>query len=379
MNSGRRVILMTGDPATENMVVGALKSASSSAAVETCAGLSSLVSQLEKTAPPVALVDLDPAPKRMLADLDPIITRFGQTRFVALSTDVTSDLLLDAMQIGARHLLGKRSIESELAGVVSRFISGDFAGAKRQGLVVTVLSAGGGSGATTLALNIAHEIQLETSRPVLLADLDDRYGAVAAYLDREGEYGIADVLARKQIDEELIRTTVLAFSDRLHVLLSPASARSSRYQPIEYAAMNEFLNVCRRMYACTVLDAPRVPPAVAARLAQASTITYLMLQLSVKDIRTARTLLKTLGEMGVAPESVNLVISRYHRRSVISISQAREALGRDSLVVVGSDFRHALESMTYGQPLAEVAPRSPLRKELRDLALGLLEKSAATE
>lgn len=370
---------MTSDPATESSVAGALKAASGSASVETCAGLSNLIFQLEKSSPSVALVDLDPLPKRMLADLDPIITRFGQTRFVALSTEVTSDLLLDAMQIGARHLLGKRSIESELAGVVSRFISGDSAAPKRQGLVVTVFSAGGGSGATTLALNIAHEIQLETSRQVLLVDLDDRYGAVAAYLDREGEYGIADVLARKQIDEELIRTTALAFSDRLHVLLSPASARSSRYQPIEYASMNEFLSVCRRMYACTVLDAPRLAPAVAARLAQASTTTYLMLQLSVKDIRTARTLLKSLSELGVAPEKITLVISRYHRRSVISISQAREALGRESLVVVGSDFRHALESMTYGQPLAEVAPRSPLRKELRDLALGLLEAPTAAE
>lgn len=370
---------MTSDPATETSVTGVLKSAPGSAAVETCNSLANLVSLLEKTVPPVALVDLDPTPKRMLADLDPIITRFGQTRFVALSTDVTSDLLLDAMQIGARHLLGKRSIESELAGVVSRFIAGDAAGQRRQGLVVTVLSAGGGSGATTLALNIAHEIQLETSRQVLLADLDDRYGAVAAFLDREGEYGIADVLARKQIDEELIRTTALAFSDRLHVLLSPASARSSRYLPIDYAGINEFLTVCRRMYACTMLDAPRVAPDVAARLAAASNMTYLMLQLSVKDIRTARTLLKTLGELGVLPENITLVISRYHRRSVISLAQAREALGRDTLVVVGSDFRHALESMTYGQPLAEVAPRSPLRKELRDLALGLLATFAAAE
>jgi hypothetical protein len=94
------------------------------------------------------------------------------------------------------------------------------------------------------------------------------------------------------------------------------------------------------------------------------------------DIRTARLMVKSLTDQGVPPSSVTLVVSRYHRRSMISISQAREALGRDSLVVLGSDFRHALESMTYGQPLAEVAPRSPLRKEIRDLALGLPEMPA---
>ncbi len=379
MDPGRRVILMTNDPATLTSVSAVLRSANKPSAVETCTALPGLIAQLEKTSPGVALVDVDPEPRRMLADLDPIIARFAQTRFVALSAEVTSDLMLDAMQIGARHLLQKRSIESDLLGVLDRFVFGESIESKRQGLVVTVLSAGGGCGATTLALNIAHEVQLETSRPVLLTDLDDRYGAIAAYLDREGEYGIADVLARKQIDEELIRTTALAFSERLHVLLSPASVRSSRNQSIEYDSINEFLSVCRRSYACTVLDAPRLAPQVAARLAQASSTTFLLLQLSVKDIRTARTLLKSLTEQGVAPESVTVVISRYHRRSIISISQAREALGRDALVVVGSDFRHALESMTYGQPLAEVAPRSPLRKEIRELALGLLELPAAAE
>ena len=62
---------------------------------------------------------------------------------------------------------------------------------------------------------------------------------------------------------------------------------------------------------------------------------------------------------------------------MISLAQAKEALGRDSMELISSDYRHATESMTYGQPLAEVAPRSPLRKELRDLALKLLEAPAA--
>jgi pilus assembly protein CpaE len=379
MDAGRRVILLTNDPETLASVTAVLKSAKKPAALETCASLSNLVALLDNNAPGVALIDVDPDPRRILVELDPIIARFIQTRFVAISNEVTSDLMLDAMQIGVRLVLRKRSIEAELMSVLDRFVFGEAAGTRPQGMVVTVFSAGGGCGATTLALNLAHEIQMETSRPVLLADMDDRYGAIAAYLDKEGEYGIADVMARKQIDEELIRTTALTFSERLHVLLSPASVRASRHQPIEYESMNDFLNVCRRSYGCTVIDAPRLPHMVAARLAAASTRTFLLLQLSVKDIRTARTMLKSLAEQGVAPESITVVISRYHRRSIISMAQAREALGIETFAVLGSDFRHALESMTYGQPLAEVAPRSPLRKEIRELALGLLELPANPE
>jgi len=376
MDSGRHVVLMTNDSATMNSVAAALKSAKDSALLVNCTGLPHLVVQLEKLSPMVALVDVDPDPRRILSELDPILARFNQTRFVVLSSEASGDLLLEAMQIGARHLLQKRMIESGLAGVLGRFVSGESLGPKQQGLVVSVFSAGGGCGATTLALNLAHEVQLHTARSVLLVDLDDCYGALAACLDLDGDYGVADVLARKTIDEELIRTTAAAFSDRLHVLLSPASARSSRHRAMEFDAIDQFLAACRRAYSLTVLDAPRLDPQVAGQLARSSNTTFLMLQLSVKDIRAARVLLKSLTEQGVPPESITLVVSRYHRRSIISISQAREALGRDALVVIGSDYRHSLEAMTYAQPLAEVAPRSPLRKELRQLALEILEMPA---
>jgi pilus assembly protein CpaE len=378
MDAGRRIVLMSNDPPTQSAVAGILKTASQPMTLEMCTGLQALVAQLEKKPASVILVDIDPEQKRTLAGLDSVLSRFPQTRLVVLSHEVNNELMLEAMQVGARHLLPKRSIEADLLGVLGRFVFGESLGPKRRGQLVTVLSAGGGCGATTLSLNLAHEVQLETARPVLLVDLDEHYGSLAAYLNLEGDYGIADVLARKQVDEALLHTTALTFGDRLHVLLSPASTRPSAQRVMDYNSMSVFLDVARKAYGWTVLDAPRLPAEPLARIVGASTTTFLVLQLSVKDIRTARSLLKSLTDHGVSPESVTLVLSRYHRRSMISLSQAREALGRESLVVVGSDFRHALESMTYGQPLAEVAPRSPLRKEIRDMALGLPEMPAVS-
>jgi pilus assembly protein CpaE len=312
-----------------------------------------------------------------MRELEPLISRFNQTRFIVLTGGSANELIFEAMQIGARHLLSKKSIETELMGVLGRFIASDSATPTGRGVVYTVLSAGGGCGATTVALNLANELQLHTSRTVLLADLDTSYGALASYLGLEGQFGVADVLSRtRQIDEELIRTTAQSFTNHLHVLLSPANTRTARDAPLQFEALNEFLDGCRRAYSYTVLDAPRHSLDVSARLALGSAMTFIVLQLSVKDIHVARAILRSLIDQGVAPGAVSLVVSRYHRKSVISLPQAKEALGRDSLELVSSDYRHSLESMTYGQPLAEVAPRSPLRKDLRDLALKVLATPA---
>ena len=378
MDSIPRMVLMTGDSVTAKTVTEAIHSVNHSTVLETCSTLPQLVVHLESALPAVALVDLDPEPGRTLRDLDPLIVRFSSTRFVVLAGSAGNELVMEAMQVGARHLLLKKAIASDLPVALKRFMATRSPASAQWGSVYTVLSAGGGCGATTVALNVAQELQLHSSRPVLLVDLDSSYGALAAYLGLEGQYGIADILARKAaIDEELVRTTAQSFSDQLHVLLSPATSRPLLGTPLQYDSLDSLLRACSRAYAYTMVDAPRVPLEAAATLAQMSSMTFIVMQLSVKDIRVARSMLKSLSEHGVAPRSISLVVSRYHRRSVISLAQAKEALGRDSMELISSDYRHATESMTYGQPLAEVAPRSPLRKELRDLALKLLEAPAA--
>src|SRR6185436_8948194 len=115
------------------------------------------------------------------------------------------ELLLEAMQVGARHFLLKKSVPADLSNVLHRLCPESNVVA--QGAAVTVLSAGGGCGATTVAVNLAAELQaLDTdSRPALVADLDAHYGAVATYLGVDGEHGIYDLLTRAgALDGQLI-------------------------------------------------------------------------------------------------------------------------------------------------------------------------------
>ena len=67
-----------------------------------------------------------------------------------------------------------------------------------RGSAVTILSAGGGCGATTLAVNLAAELGAidPSSDPPLVVDLDYHYGAVSTYLAVQGDYGVLDLLNR---------------------------------------------------------------------------------------------------------------------------------------------------------------------------------------
>jgi pilus assembly protein CpaE len=379
MSTKQPILLVTNDPETAPAVNAALESNGHFVADGVCADLRELVACLERAPTTGALVDIDDQPVDMLGELDPIITRFVETRFIVLSKDYDNELVLEAMQIGARHFLLKRSIASELSGALRRLIPTGSVKGERRGSVITVLGASGGCGATTVAINLANELHAVSSEPTLVIDLDHCYGAVRTYLGLDGQYGIADVLAdAKRIDAQLVKSSALAYSDGLEALISPASTKISEPKPIQATNLGPALDACKRAYRFTVVDAPRVPSSVAVSLAHASYLTLIVFQLNVTDIRIVRDLLTVLSERGVSPERIMPLVNRYRRRhSMISLSEAETAVGSSALAVVRNDFRSVSRGINFGQPLAQAAPRSRTRRDLNQLAAKVLEGQAS--
>jgi pilus assembly protein CpaE len=370
MNHRAPVILFTQEAETERAVAAALSASARLSPGAVCRGLPDLIAQLENEPAPAVLVDIDREPKRILKEIDPVIGRFSATRFVILSKDMRSDLVIDAMQAGARHFLLKGSIPSELASVLDRLVAlNGTSKHEGHGTAVTVLSASGGSGATTIAVNLAGELQLLSSEPSLVVDLDPAYGAVAAYLGLRGQYGIADVLSSAaRIDRELIATTTVVHAQDIHVLLSPATTSFASPAALHLEHLEAAMRACKSAYKHTVVDAPRIPLDAAAALAHASELTFIVLQLTVKDVRVAREMLNQLSVRGVAADRIVPIANRYWKRShMLTLEEAQRALGVAPLPIT-NDFKSAVNAVNFGQLLAQAAKRSPLRDDLRKLA-----------
>src|SRR5688572_507115 len=294
--ANRRVLLLTNELATASAVTAGLQSNGKLADEDVCRDFRELSERLAETAAPAALVDIDEA--GALATLETLARRFPDTRFIVLASALDSQRMLEAMQIGARHYLLKHSIASELSGVLHRICPNGVSG--RAGMVFSVLSAGGGCGATTLAVNLANELALApasgTSRGgaggrALVVDLDTCYGAVGPYLGVEGEYGILDLLARNgPIDADLVETSSMAYGENLRVLVATSNARlggagAGDTTSLEPARIAAAVGACASSSPATVIDAPRLPLASAAELVRTCDMTLLLMQLTVKDIR----------------------------------------------------------------------------------------------
>jgi pilus assembly protein CpaE len=375
MNARINITLMTPDASVAAAVSAALHANGHVVAGAPVRDLRDLAPQLGRSPVAIVLIDLDPSPHQMLPQLERIIARFPTTRFVALASNVGNDLLLEAMQSGVRRVVMKQTISADLPGVLDRLSAPDLRAAGPSGEIMTILSASGGCGATTIAVNLAEEVALKRKQPTLLCDLDCAYGAVTSYLGLAPRYGADHVLHYAgDIDGQLIRSTATVHNDRIHVLASPVSTKTVG-ETLRFERLEHVLDSARRAYSLTIIDAPRLAVETTAALVAASTTTLLVLQLTVKDLRCARATIDALRDRGVDPASVIPVANRYVKRQLISLEEAAKALGGVEVVPIRNDYAPAVHGLNFGQTLSEAGPRSSLRRDLQDLLAKIESRS----
>lgn len=371
MSTRNEVLLVTRERETERVVVlGSEIEPQVFAQVSLCRDLKELASQLEERSFPVVLVDVDPQPMTALTELEPLVRRYPDTRFVVVLRDFQNDVVLEAMQVGARHCLVKSSITTDLPSVLRRLMRDVAQEGGVVNPVVTVFGATGGCGATTIALNLADEMASSLEGRVLLVDLDRHYGTAASYLGINAQFGVADVLAnRGVIDAQLIHSTATEYKEGFNVLVSPASVNMGSPEEIVFDQLGPFLAACRSSYEATVIDAPRVPMDVASTLAKTSVLSLIVFELNVIAVRAARAMWQGLVDRGVPVDSILPVANRFRKRNpMLGYDDAREALGGIEVAKVANDYDNIVRAINYGKTLSEVAPRSSVRKDLRSLA-----------
>ncbi len=362
----REVLTVTADRDVAQSVAAALSRRAELSLQPVCTDLALLGGRMANQPSLGVIVDIDPEPKLAIRQLEGVIAQFPLAKFILLCREVRQDLVMEAMQVGARQVLAKGEVASSLGPSIDRLLRPPAASAS--GSVVTVFSAAGGCGATTLAINLAEEFVAAGAPGVLMVDMDWSYGSLGTYLGLKGAYGIGDLLARtSQLDEGLVSSGAVAFNADLGVLLSPASVAFGSPLP-SCQNLPAALQVCRSAYLWTIVDAPRVGMDVAATLLAASQVSLVVMQPAVKDVHTARQLHQALSARGESSRLAT-VVNRYHpRRASVPLSDCSRFLGHQPYAVLTNDSKGAMLAATLGQPLAQASPRCALRRDIRQLA-----------
>lgn len=317
-------------------------------------------------------VDLLAVPMSVLAgrgrfDLETLLRDAPGMGSIGTAVSADADVILAGMRSGIGEFLVSPANPTELESALVR-LQRKWGAAAVRGSITSVYSPKGGTGATTVAVNLGYT--LARRRPdsrVAIIDLNMGLGDVGTHLNLTSEYDVGD-LARKldQADAELLHAIVTPFGDGLFAL--PATDDLEAAESIQADAVARMLGACRGSFNHTVVDCEHSfgPRTVAAL--DASDRIVLLLQSNVASIRAIKRTLAIFQQLDYAPERVTVVVNREGPGDVLSRQDIAKALGRNVNIRLPNAFQLTTDAQTRGRPIAEVGPGSPLALAFEQLA-----------
>lgn len=291
---------------------------------------------------------------------------------IGISGDQKPKTIVEAMRAGCRQFVLKPIDPTELQSAVDCVLVD--CPPSKGGRGIAVVGASGGSGATTIACNLAAEFARITGRAALLdAHLD--FGDVSASLDiKEPKATILDLFAGGDIDGDIVRQAMTILDDGLAVLGRPIDAAdAARIDPDRFGRL---IRILADMYDSVVIDMPRAfLPVPMAVLEQVDDVLVVM-QMSVPSIRNAVRYRDELRNHGMPDEQIHFVLNRYRKgHGRLKPEDVANELGQ-LFAIIPNDFRVVSEALDLGHILTTENKGCPVQKAIAAMARKLVGDDA---
>ena len=340
--------------------------------------------ELRVVQPSIVFIDLEDDPilgcklAQFLVETNPSL------RLVAAGTDGSPEFLMTVMQAGISEYLPKPVSEDALLAAIGRVgrklgakISQAAGPARREpGKLMAFFGTKGGSGSTTVAVNLAIQLHRMTGKRTVLVDLDLELGEIALYLGVEPRFNFVDLAKNfHRMDAGLLASFIECHDSGIHLLAAPY--HPERAESVTADHCKQIIQFLKQHYEYVVVDVSNSFSARALAAFEKAEEVYLIATAdlpSLRNIQRCQHLISRLSDTG----ELRLVVNRYHPDCDITLEDVEKSIGMEIYWALPNDYQSVIYAINTGQPVI-LDDSSPYTHELQALAAkmtGLPSESA---
>ncbi len=339
-------------------------------------------------------IAIDAEDEPLLQDLGEIIAnaKARGVKVVLIAEDVTPAALHQLLRQGADEFVPYPLPEGELATAVERMrmpAPAPQAEAKPaadavklkgggDGVLIAVQGVAGGVGATTMAVNLAYELATSSKDKaprVCLIDLGLQFGSVATYLDLPRREAVLELLSDiDSMDGDSFGQALVSFEGKLQVFTSPADIL-----PLDMLGpqdMQRLLDVAREHFDFVVVDMPSTLVQWTETVLNEAQIYFAVVELDMRSAQNTLRLKRALQAEDLPFSKIRFLLNNAPKFTDLQgksrVRRMADSLGISLELQMPDGGRLVPQACDHGLPLANHAPKNPLRRELQKLATTLL-------
>jgi pilus assembly protein CpaE len=350
--------------------------------------------------PDVVLMDINMPDMDGISATEAIRAKQPAVQVVILSVQGDQNYMRRAMLAGARDFLTKPPMGDELISAIRR--AGAMAQSERakntqvqvapvvgnmgsltgyggsKGKIVTIYSPKGGTGCTTLAVNLALTLHNEDTRAALV-DGNLQFGDVAVFMNEQGKNTIVDLAPRaEELDPEIVEEVMLKHAaSGLHILAAPSRPEyAEKVSSGQFARVLEYL---RQMYSYVIVDTAALLTDATLAAIDVSDLVVLVTTQDIPSIKNCRLFLDLSQTLGIDRERILFVMNRFDKRINITPDRVTENLKQEVVSVIPLDEATATKAVNRGVPFVLDSKNQPAARGVFSLAESVRARIAAQE
>lgn len=310
-----------------------------------------------------------------------------KVKVILITEDVSPAVLHQLLREGGDEFVPYPLPEDELANAIERVLTpveetpvspemqntlkatGD-----REGVLIAVHGMAGGTGATTLAVNLAWElanVEKEDGPRVCLLDLDFQFGSTATALDLPRRETVLEMLSDTEaMDNESFMQALLSYEQKLNVLTSPTDMI-----PLDLVSpedISRVLETARTNFDYVVIDMPSTMVEWSQTVLEAAHVYFATLELDMRSAQNTLRLKRALQSEDLPFDKLRFVLNRAPGFTDLNgksrVKRLAESLGINIEVMLPDGGKVVGQNSDHGVPMAEGIPKNPMRKEIMKLA-----------
>jgi len=317
-------------------------------------------------------------------------------KVILITEDVTPAALHQLLREGGDEFVPYPLPEGELARAIERVTAPPAAEpppaelrttikptGDRSGVVIPVYGMAGGTGASTLAVNLAWELaSVDKDAPprVCLIDLGLQYGGVGTYLDLPRREAVIELLSdTESMDSEAFMQALLTYNNKLQVLTAPTDMVP--LDLINSTDVERIIEMARVNFDYVVLDMPPALLEWSEAVLNAAHICFATIELDMRSAQNTLRLKRALQAESLPFNKYRFVLNRAPGFTDLNgksrVKRMAESLGIAIEVMLPDGGRAVAQNGDHGIPMAEGIPKNPLRKEIAKLAKSVHDVNTA--
>ena len=237
--------------------------------------------------------------------------------------------------------------------------------------LIALHSLRGGTGCSSLAVNLGVGLALLWETPTILLDLTMISGQVALMLNATLKRTWADIAkyGPAELDMDMLESIIGKHESGAAFIAAPTYPTEA--ETISGQHLDAALQMLRKHYDYMVADLPHDFNDIVVHTLDFADVILLTTSPDVASVRAAAAALDTYSKLNYPPDKIKLILNATFPKHGLPKDKIEAALGVPVMVTIPYTADRFVEAINFGQPLISAKPDEPVAGLLEDLAFFL--------